>query len=98
MYTRIRAWMRFGRGRLEAFNSVNIVPCGQGIVLFLKQEPRTWGAERENFGPLPSKCSAQVSAQVAQVSAQVAQISAQVSVKFTLETSIIETEITTCWI
>ena len=48
--------MRFGR--VEAFNSVDIVPCeqGQGQVKFLKQEPRTWRAERENFGSSPSKC------------------------------------------
>ena len=43
--------MRFGR--LEVFNSVNIVPCEQGNAKFLKQEPR---AERENVGPLPLKC------------------------------------------
>ena len=43
--------MRFGR--LEASNSINIVPCGQGKAKFLKQEPRT---ERENSGPLPLKC------------------------------------------
>ena len=50
----IHAWMRFGR--LEAFNSINIVPCGQGKASFLKQQQRTWRAEREKFGPLPSKC------------------------------------------
>ena len=46
------ARMRFGR--LEAFNSINIVLCGQRKAnYFLKQEQRTWRAERENFGPLP---------------------------------------------
>ena len=34
---------------------LNIVPCGQGKARFLKQEPRTWRARRENFGPLPLK-------------------------------------------
>ena len=48
--------MRFGG--LEAFNSINIVPCascGQGKAKFLKQEPGTLRAERKNFGPLPLK-------------------------------------------
>ena len=47
------ACMRFGR--FKAFNSINIVPCGQGKANFLKQEQRTWRAESENFGPLPLK-------------------------------------------
>ena len=50
----IHEWMRFGC--VEPFNSINVVPCGQGKATFLQQEPRTWKAERENFGPLPLKC------------------------------------------
>ena len=42
-------------GRLEAFNSINTVTCGQGKAKFLKQEARTWRAERDNFDPLPLK-------------------------------------------
>ena len=41
---------------LKAFNSINVVPCGQGKAKFLKQEQLSWRAERENFGPLPLKC------------------------------------------
>ena len=43
--------MRFSG--LETFNSINIVPwasCGLGKATFLNQEPRTWRAERKNFG------------------------------------------------
>ena len=45
--------------RLEAFNSINIVPCGQGQgeVKSLKQEPQTRRAQHEIFGRLPSKCN-----------------------------------------
>ena len=50
----IHTWLRFGH--LEAFNSINIMPCGQGKAIFLKQEQRTWRAQPENFGPLPLKC------------------------------------------
>ena len=34
-------------GLLQVFNSINIVPCGQGKAKFLKQEPRTWSRTRE---------------------------------------------------
>ena len=43
-------------GRLKAFDSINIVPCGQGNAKFLKQEPRTGRAKRDNFVLLPLKC------------------------------------------
>ena len=46
-------------GVLEAFISINIVPCascGQGKAKFLQQESDTLRAKRKNFGPLPLKC------------------------------------------
>ena len=41
-------------GYLEAFNPINIVPCGQGKAKFLNKN-QEHGAECENFGPLPIK-------------------------------------------
>ena len=46
--------MRFGR--LEAADSINIAALWTGKSQILKEEPRTWKAERENFVPLPLKC------------------------------------------
>ena len=50
----MHTWMCFGH--LEDFNSINIVPCGQGKANFLKQEKQTWRAKGKKFGPLPLKC------------------------------------------
>ena len=104
--------MRFGRGRLEVFNSVNIVPCGQGKVKLVKQEPRTWMESRtRELWPFAFKMPILMDqtgnffipknivtlTYLWTSSKNPHQISAQVSVKFTLETSVIAIEITTYW-